>query len=190
LANRYTYYEPVVSPIDIAAAAAPDLSWAPTYPDFAREALNTAALKKAFFAPDQKPAAAINVDWKSTYPSLLLPKKDPTEFKTWYARPPNLEFFAVPDLSWNPSYPSFTRSKQSVVEHPAFFAVFALPQFPIPENSWEPVYPNFTRKTPSLYMTTFFFYTSALPHLLIDLWQPAYGGGGVYKNRMTPSGQI
>lgn len=207
--------------------AIPDVSWQPSYPDFVKPKVTlSTAEQRAYFAPEQEPdVSELTTEWEPTYPILLIPKKDPTEFKTWYARPPNVDFFPVPALSWNPSYPDFTRSKPSVVEHPAFFAVFALPQFaipnlswspdypgftrtlehatalrtgttppealstfPIPDLSWAPSYPDFTRTIPSPFNNTFFFFVRLPSVAIIDLWQPGYGGGGVFKDTMIPSG--
>ena len=123
------------------AAPAPELSWAPGYPDQHLRALTPVTAHQPL-AWDPTANTAPEFAWQPGYPSLLLPAgRLLTSAQQFYAA--NLDPIAdrLTDLSWGPRYPVAIDRE---VVHPAHLPWLAAPVAPLapPLLSWAPEYPD------------------------------------------------
>lgn len=95
----------------IAEMPAPELSWAPVYPDFARADVRRPWDQALAFPETPQPDAESvpELSWRSVYPDIPRAPRRPPVFTEhfWNPETPAAE---LPDLSWRPEYPDFTRA--------------------------------------------------------------------------------
>lgn len=155
-----------------------EVPWLAQYPDFARATPRVAEFPHLAYVPavDRWGLDRGEVPWWPQYPDQLLPAPDHGRRAGAFAFVPDLPSFAVPELSWGPTYPEFARAApQPVNEGGASWT--RLEAATVPELSWEPAFPDFARRAPSANeWTGFFALVPDLPSFAVPelSWSPAY----------------
>jgi len=127
-------------------AAAPALSWHPTYPDFATGPLSLhAALQRWHFFNPFPITAPDQFAWRGVWPDQVFRRELTAAHVPSYFKSP-LPMAAAPPLSWGPSYPDRALGPLSLLTAATpFYFKSPLPMASAPLLSWAPSYPEATR---------------------------------------------
>jgi hypothetical protein len=130
------------------APPAPDLSWSPTFPDFARVAQPNTHPAFVFFDPFPIPEAPA-LSWAPTYPDTV-PGRAPLVPPPFLSFNPDPIAPPVPPLAWAPVYPGPVRTLPGLAA--ADQQALAFDPFPAtpyePTVDWLPKFPDFPGQGP------------------------------------------